>query len=72
MIWTTLHQRRDMNEKQAQHHQSLGKWKLKACWDTTAYLQNDKIKQNTLTIPRAGHYVQEQLKLSDIAVGHAN
>lgn len=31
----------------------------------------NKIKQNTLTIPRAGHDMEEQLKLSDMAVKHA-
>lgn len=31
----------------------------------------NKIKQNTLTIPRADHDMEEQLKLSDMAVKHA-
>lgn len=38
-------------KKGAQHHYSLGKWKLKLQWNTTAHLL-ERLKLRTLKIPK--------------------
>ena len=51
-IWTFLQRRVPINTwKDAQHHESLKKWKLKPQWDATTHIL-ESLKRTSLFIPR--------------------